>query len=154
MKHISIVRNIQHLDDLFAKISAFSEEFELQSHWAKYLCILVSGFLETSVRIIYSDYANNKAAPNVAKYVDSSLKRFQNPDMDRILQLTGSFNSQWRETLKNATEDELGASVNSIINNRHRIAHGLSSDITYARIQDYYKGAIRVIELIEEQCDE
>ena len=47
MKNIEVIRYQQRLDDLFKKIVAFAEDIELQSHWARYLCILVSGFLET-----------------------------------------------------------------------------------------------------------
>ena len=100
------VRYQQRLDDLFKKIVAFAEDIELQSHWARYLCILVSGFLETSVRAIYSQYANTKAAPYVAHYVDSQLQSFQNPNMERILQLARSFSPEWEEHLRSVTQGE------------------------------------------------
>jgi hypothetical protein len=114
----------------------------------------VSGFLESSVRAIYSQYAITKAEPKVANFVESELKSFQNPKMERILELTRSFSPQWEEHLRNSTEGELKDAVNSIVANRNRIAHGEDVGITYARIQYYYQKAIRVIELIENQCSE
>lgn len=153
MKNIEIVRYKKQLDELFNKISALSEDLELQSHWSRYLCIRISGFLEVSVRAIYSQYAKDKAAPYVANYVQSQLKNFQNPNMEKIIQLTGFFDREWADTLKRDTEGELKDAIVSIVAVRNDIAHGGSGDITYVRIKDYYKRVVKVVELIEKQCN-
>lgn len=153
MKNREILRYKQQLDDLFEKISAFSEDAELQSHWARYFCIRISGFLEVSVRAIYSQYAKDKAAPYVANYVQSQLKNFQNPNMEKIIQLTGFFDREWADTLKRDTEGELKDAIVSIVAVRNNIAYGGSGDITYARIKDYYKRVVKVVELMEKQCN-
>jgi len=148
-----IISNKQELDHLFKKITAFSEDTYLQSHWARYLCILVSGFLETSVRIIYREYAKSKATPQVANFVEGKLKDFQNPKMDKIFQLTGLFSKEWENDLRRDTEGALKDAVDSIANNRNNIAHGGSVGISYSQIKSYYDRAIKVIELIENQCN-
>jgi hydroxylamine reductase (hybrid-cluster protein) len=153
MKNREISSNKQKLDYLFTKITAFSGDTYLESHWARYLCILVSGFLETSVRIIYREYAKKKATPEVANFVEEKLKNFQNPNMDKILQLTGGFSKEWASELRFQTDGELKAAVESISNNRNQIAHGVSVGITYSQIKSYYDRAIKVIELIENQCN-
>lgn len=151
--HIEVVRYRDRLDNLFKQISNFSGDIELQAHWARYLCILVSGFLEISVKATFGDYAKTKAAPYVANYVESRLSGIQNPNMGRIIQLTKSFSDQWAEQLELSTEGKLKYAIDSIIANRNSIAHGGTVGITYARIQDYYQSAIKVIELIDEQCN-
>lgn len=152
MKNREIISNKQKLDNLFKKITAFSADTDLQSHWARYLCILVSGFLETSVRIIYREYAKSKATPQVANFVEGKLEDFQNPKMEKILQLTGLFSKEWANELRLETEGELKDAVDSIANNRNQIAHGGSVGISYSQIKSYYDRAIEVIELIENQC--
>lgn len=152
MKNQEISSNKQRLDNLFKKITAFSTDTDLQSHWARYLCILVSGFLETSVRIIYREYARKKATPQVANFVEGKLEDFQNPKMEKILQLTGLFSKEWANELRLETEGELKDAVDSIANNRNQIAHGGSVGISYSQIKSYYDRAIEVIELIENQC--
>ena len=152
MTDIELVRGRQRLDNLFARIGALGGDIELQSHWARYLCVLVSGYLETSVRRIYSEYARTRAAENVADYVYAQLSSFQNPKMEKILELTGSFSREWADDLKVATEGEQKDAVDSIVANRHRIAHGESVGITYATMRRYYENAVRVVELIEQQC--
>lgn len=152
MKNQEISSNKQELDYLFEKVTAFSADTYLQSHWARYLCILVSGFLETSVRIIYREYAKDKAIPQVANFVEGKLQDFQNPKMEKILQLTGLFSKEWENDLRRETEGELKDAVDSIANNRNQIAHGGSVGISYSQIKSYYDRAIKVIELIENQC--
>jgi hypothetical protein len=153
MKNINVVRHKQRLDHLFEQTRLLSENFELQSHWAKYLCILVSGFLESSIRAIYIEYARTKAAPEVGNFVESRLRGFQNTNMERILQLANSFSPQWEAELRNMTKDELKDAVDSIVAIRNDLAHGGDTGITYARISDYYQKAIQVVELIEAQCN-
>ena len=152
MNNLEAVRYRQRLDDLFTRIAAFSQDLELQAHWARYLCILASGFLETSVRAIYGQYARTRAAPYVANFVDGELKRFQSPKMENILELTKSFSPSWEERLRGAVEGERKDAVDSIVAVRHNIAHGRPVGITYHTIRGYYENAIKVVELIDDQC--
>lgn len=140
------------LKHLFGKVKLLSEDPELQSHWARYLCILVSGYIEVSVRAIYADYARTKAVPNIANFIENHLKGFQNPNMDKILELSRRFNPEWSEFLQAATEGELKDSVDSVVAVRNQIAHGKSVGITYARISRYYSDVEKVMALISKQC--
>ncbi|MGH7204873.1 MAG: HEPN domain-containing protein [Nitrospiraceae bacterium] len=153
MRCIEVVQGRHRLDNLFKQIAVFSQDLELQAHWARYLCVLVSGFMEFSVRAIYTDYVGQRATPDVVNYVERKLSEFQNPKMDKILDLVQSFNSEWGEELKRNTEGELKDAVDSIVANKNRIAHGEDVGITYSRINHYYKNALRVVDLIEDQCN-
>ncbi len=152
MNTLEAVRYKQRLDNLFKQISAFSENIELQSQWARYLCVLTSGFLETSICAIYNRLAGQSASPYVANFVKSQLGGFQNPKMGKILELTGAFNPQWANELETATEGELKDAVDSIVANKNHIAHGRDVGITYTRIKNYYEEAIKVVDLIEKLC--
>lgn len=152
MNQIDVVRYQKRLDGLFKQVSLLGDNAELQSHWARYLCVLVSGFIEISVRSLYSGYAKNKAAPYVANFVEHYLERLQNPNMDRIVTLAGAFSPKWEEELRIVTEGELKDAVDSVVANRNRIAHGDDVGITFARVQGYYKRVARVVEIVEQQC--
>ena len=153
MKNRIAVQAKDRLDDLFSRVNEFSEDIELQSHWAKYLCVRVSGFIETSIRSILSEYAREKSDPFVANYVESRLGSFQSPNMERILQLLGAFNSTWQDELKSLTEGEPKDAIDGIKANRDLIAHGENVGITYTTISRYYENALKVVELIEDQCN-
>lgn len=143
----------QRLDHLFKRVEAFSGDEELLVDLTRYLCVIVSGFLEVSARVIYSEYARAKAAENVSNYVDKQLRSFQNPNMEKILNLTGAFSVKWRGKLEKATIDVIKGSIDSIVANRNLIAHGRSSGITIGNLKRYYKDAVKLVNIIEKQCN-
>lgn len=147
-----IIRQRDRLDDLFRQVSAFAGDSEMQSHWAKYLCVLVSGYLETSVRIILTDYAKNKSSPLIANYVENQISGFQNAKMGKILDLLRTFCPEWAENVKIATEGELKDAVDSIVFNRHKIAHGESITLSYTRVSEYYKKVKDVVDILDCEC--
>lgn len=152
MKNTEVSRFEQRLDSLFIKIGSIATEMELQSHFARYLCVLSSGYLETSVRAILGEYAVTSSSPNVGRFVASRLKRIQNPNMTQILDVIGAFNPEWRNKMEAATEGALKAAVDSIVTNRNHIAHGKDVGIGYVTIKRYYERAKKVVQLLEEEC--
>ena len=142
----------QRLDELFEKARQI-QDLELQAHWSRYLCVLVSGYIENSVRLLLFEYAKKRAQPIVASYVLNRIEQFQNPTMGAILELMGRFSQDWKNELAAQTEGELKESVNSIVGLRHRIAHGASVDLSMVPMTRYYRNAVKVVELIELCCN-
>lgn len=140
------------LDDLFKKVNALQGDPELQAHFARYLCILVSGFLENAITAIYVTYADKRATPYVINYVEAQLERFRNPTMERILQVSGAFNRDWRNDIEAKLSQEVKDAVDSIVNIRNQIAHGESTGITYATIKNYYDNVLKLVTFLREQC--
>lgn len=149
MNNRSVSQEKQRLDHTFQLIGTFSGDIELQSHWAKYLCVLTSGFLESSVRHLFGGYSLKKSNPIVSNYVGHNLDSFQNPKAEKILELTRFFNPEWEDQLRRHMEGERKDAINSIVITRHQIAHGRFVGITYARISAYYKNAVEVIEFLD-----
>ncbi|MFH1011806.1 MAG: MAE_28990/MAE_18760 family HEPN-like nuclease [bacterium] len=152
MRNIEVFRYQLRLDNLFKQIDALAPDPEMQSHWARYLCILTAGYLEVSVREILSDYTSKVANRNVGNLVRRYLEGFHNPNMERILQVVGRFDKDWGDSLKSDTEGQLKEAVDSIMANRHNIAHGKQSGISFVQIKEYYEQAKKVAELIENMC--
>ena len=152
MNSPQITSNKDRLDFLFTKIEDIPEDLELQAHWAKYLCVLVSGFLEKSVSLILKEYAERNSSPIITNFVEKKIGRFQNANMKKIMQLIMSFNSDWADTLEKELSGETKDSVDSIVANKNNIAHGVSVGITYAQIKKYYENSLVLIERIEEIC--
>ncbi len=151
MNDSEVLKGQQRLDHVFKQIDLITD-LELQSHFARYLCILVAGFLETSIRRFYSRYARNSASPSVANYVEVQLKWFQNPTMSKICDVARAFDVTWEVQLRADTEGELKDAIESIMANRHNIAHGGNVGISYVVIKHYYERSIKVLDLIEKQC--
>ena len=154
MQNRELSRQIQQLNALITRtVQASAGDADMQSHWAKYICVLSAGLLENALPELYSEYAQKSASPAISSYVRTSLSKIQNPKTARFIETAGAFKKEWEEELK-AFADNQGRkdAVDSIMNNRHRIAHGKSSDISMARIKDYLQRSIELIEFIEEQC--
>jgi hypothetical protein len=154
MKNREISRQIQRLNSLVSRTSAAAGgDLELQAEWARYICIVAAGLIENGLKAIYSDFVDNASSVQVAGFAKATLSRIQNPRAERFLEISGSFNDDWRNELERFFEKHGGKeAINSIMSNRHLIAHGKTSNISMTPLKDYIKEAVRVLELIEQQC--
>jgi hypothetical protein len=73
--------------------------------------------------------------------------------MERILQVCRAFDQDWAEHLAAETVGARKDAVDSVVNNRNRIAHGENVGISYVRIKEYYDRVVEVIELIDVQSN-
>lgn len=140
----------QKIDSLFVVASTFTDA-EIQSHWAKYICVLASGFLENSVRTLVGQYVNKKTQKPIANFVVGNINTFRNPKMESILQVVGRFDGTWREKLEKNLTSEMSTAVTSIVANKNLIAHGKSVGLTCATMKGYFKDAVKFVELLEKQ---
>jgi hypothetical protein len=79
--------------------------------------------------------------------VDSQLAWFQNPKIDKINQLLHEFDPSIAAkigTLDDATKN----AVDSVVNNRHQIAHGRDVGIGAVTIKNYYIEVKRFVEFL------
>ncbi|MCA9076038.1 MAG: hypothetical protein KDA93_13505 [Planctomycetaceae bacterium] len=154
MKNIDVVRHKQRLDATFDKAKELNGDPELLAHWARYLCVLASGFIEASVRTIVAEYATKRASPEIAHFIGKSLKSFSNAKMSKIYEVASQFGNDFGDKLIQSMDEEYEAAVDSIVSNRHQIAHGRNVGIGLVTIQQYYKSAVKAVEVIEQQFDE
>lgn len=154
MKIISLVRQKQRIEWLINQAKTFDgDQLELQSHWARYLCVLVAGFLENAISEVYSSYVKKCSNEQVANYVEAVLGRIQNPKAQKFLETARSFNRDWELSLNDYIEQNgRKDAIDSVMTNRHLIAHGKDSGITLARLDQYFKKGVEVIDYIEGQC--
>lgn len=155
MRNRELSRQQLRLNALISKTETITAgDFEAQSHWAKYLCVLSAGFLENSIRELYGYYCSKCANPNVARFAGKALSRIHNPKAAAFLEVAGSFEKKWKHDLETFIENEgRKEAISSIMSNRHLIAHGKDTSISLVRIKEYLTKSIEVIEFIENQCD-
>ena len=138
-------RRIEAEIDALLRGANSSTDEELQSSLARYLCVLASSYLEAAFREIVVAYTEPRADRHISQFVGRSIKWFTNPNMERILQLVGQFDVQYRKNLEEFCSGELKDSVDSIIANRNNISHGRTSGISLTQISAYYCNAKSVI---------
>ena len=142
---------IDNIIDKVEELNRTSDDLELVSHMTRYLCVLVSGYFEKSIYSLLMNYSKNKSHPNISNYFYNEFKSFTNARTDKIITLLNKFNSDW-ETVFTGMEDydEIKASINSLVGQRHLIAHGNDSNIGFVSLKKYYKSINKVITFIEE----
>ena len=140
------------LDSLLRQIPAPTENLFLHTSLIKFACVLVCGYIEVSLRDILQEYTRRRASSEVSNYVNRRLERFQNPKMETVIQLVGAFSQDWANNLKAETKDQLKDHIDSLVANRNLIAHGKDVGLSHVRLNEYYQSALRVIEVVEEQC--
>jgi hypothetical protein len=150
----AIIAHIRKIDILFGKISSISDPKD-QSEWAKYLCVLVSGFIEESARVLLEQYCKNCAAVKVQNFVIGELGELTNCKTNKIKTILCKFSPAWEKEFieeidkRSRVVGEIKNSVDSVVANRHLIAHGRSVGITYSTISSHYKSVKIAVEVLE-----
>ena len=149
-----VARLKQRLDATFQRVSGIDpSNLELRSDFARYLCVLVSGYLEKAVAEMVLEHARRSGSLSLQRFVEQNTRRFTNANSERLGNLLGSFNPEWRKTFESFLVDELKDAVNSIVDLRNSIGHGGSVGLTYQRISDYYARVQKVIDWIVDLCE-
>jgi hypothetical protein len=154
MRNQEISRQLQRLRILITRVDvAAGGNVEMQAHWARYLCVLAAGLLENALAEVYSEFAVGNSQQPVANFASHALAAIQNPKTSRFLEVAQRFKPEWRDELEAfVREDGRAEAIDSIMANRHLVAHGKNSSITLVRVKDYLAKAIQVVEFIEKQC--
>ena len=73
-----VTRLKQRLDATFQRVADIGSDLELQSDFAKYLCVLVSGYLESVVAELVLEHARRSGSPSLQRFVERNTRRFTN----------------------------------------------------------------------------
>lgn len=134
------------LDAAFGRAPDPSSDPEFQSDFAKYLCVLVSGYLESAVCALLLAYAQRRSSPDVASFVERQLGPWTNPKAEKIIDLFGAFSQDWRDDLTTFLVDQRKDSVNSLVALRHKIAHGESVGTSLSQVKSHYRVINEVVD--------
>ena len=155
MNNVELKRQLQRLKHLLDRARDIDADFELQGHWGNYMCVLVAGFLENCLKELYGDRARRSASPEVASFVLRTLERIQNPNARRFVEVASAFSTEWGRDLESHLGEDDGrrkGAVDSIMSNRHLIAHGKNTSVSVGRIREYLAPSLEILEFIETQC--
>jgi len=152
MNNPALQQEKKAIDQLIDQIGSFSGDPFIASQLTYYLCIRISGFIETCVRTIFMEYCSPRIRDNVSNFIDVQLRRSRNPSYESICNLTKEFDKEWVQTFKAAVTVQNRDALQSINVNRNNIAHGETSNITLRQLTDYYDEAIDLLNKLEKTC--
>ena len=142
----SVHAEVQQIDHVFKLADVLPKEEEILSHWARYLCVLVAGLIETAAQLVLSEYARTHASTEAATFVVNQMKYQTNLNANKLKQLLGAFSDQWADDFDRSLTDDEKDAIDSILANRHNIAHGRPVGISLVRVKDYYTRVTQVLE--------
>jgi hypothetical protein len=146
---VGLNARIAILDAAFERAKNVDPLSRLVGDLVGYLCVRVAGLLETSIQDLMVEYCANRAAPDVASFVEGIL-RAGTCDRERILQLLGYFDPSWPDLLNELLDDEHWAAVNSVYGQRHSVAHGRDITLSLGQIDRYYALVKDVLAAVEQ----
>ena len=139
----------RRLDETFARVARVpATEMELRSDYARYLCVLVSGYAEAAVSAIATRHCSQRSSPSVARFAERSLRRVQNLKAEKLLQLVGAFDPAWRAQLAEYVEGARREALDSVVDLKNHVAHGGSVGVTYAQAKEYYNCVREVVQYV------
>ena len=112
----------------------------------------MSGFLEQALVELLLEHTRSWAAKSVHQYTEATLRRFTNAKTQKVIDLLGSFQIDWRKNLEAFLIDERKAALDSIVDLRNTIAHGRSVGVTLNRVRTYYIAIQEVIDRVTNLC--
>jgi hypothetical protein len=116
---------------------------------ARYICVLISGLIENSIKIYIENYVQSRGNPKLASFIAESIKYETNMTCEKISKFLGKFDTAWSIAFEAHLTDERKDAVNSVIALRHQIAHGQHVGVTYSRIKRYFRTILSLIEDLE-----
>lgn len=146
MSGIKEIHRLRSQIDVRFKKAMSIGDLELQSDFAKYLCVLAAGFLENSVYEILVNFSKLKGSPHLSRFVESKLATWTSPNSEKLCALLGSFDTEWRRRLDLYLKDEKKEAINSLVALRHKIAHGESVGTSLRQVHDYYVIVSKVVD--------
>ncbi|MGZ9669545.1 HEPN domain-containing protein [Pseudomonas sp. GNP014] len=152
MKRHASLKNA--LDAAFARADKIDiMETELRADFARHLCVLVSGFLDQTIKNFTTEYVKKRASPQITHYVSGSIKNLTNLKSTKLSTHLLSFDESWRVDIEKLISDERKEAIDSLVTLRHGIAHGQPGDVSLARVKGYYNEIVKVIQGIKAIMD-
>lgn len=152
LMNLSIISHQQRIDYLFERADFFQSDLRMLSEWAGYLCVLVSGLIEESVRTILLDYVQVRAEPPIQRYFEIELKYFQNAKYGKIRSLLENFDTRLSQQLDMQITNEQRNAVDSVVDNRNNISHGKMRGPSFHQVKQWYEDVKVFIGIVDTIC--
>lgn len=103
-----------------------------QAHKAKYLAVLISGYLEQAIKELLLHYTSQGTRSQISRYVEETWPKSRNMNADNINTILHQFHVIWSDEFLAWLDEDVDRKkhINSIVSWRNGIAHGQESNTT------------------------
>lgn len=148
--NIRVIQYIKEIDNIFS-LAENQIDDEVKSYLANLICIRVSGLIENYIKTKISDYSEKKVPKQISRYLSLKLADITNLKESKLRDVLGQFSQNWQfdfeELIKN--NQQLKSSLDSLITNRHNIAHGHRASLTLQMVEQYYEDVKTIIKKLD-----
>ena len=128
-------------------------ESALSAHWAKYTCVLISGYIEQSVKEILLEHVSKNSGTRINRYVERTWPSSRNMRYRALFNVLEDFEPGWAEKFESwVDKDERKKEINEIVSWRNSIAHGKESNtnnVTLSSVKEKFRIACQLVDYIE-----
>lgn len=82
--------------------------------------------------------------------MDQNVRRLSNLNAQRLIEVVGAFDAEWRDELETFVVNEYKAALDGIVALRNQVAHGIHVEVTLPRVSEYYA---RIKQIIDRLAD-
>ena len=143
-----LARQRHQLDSTFSRAGNLHADIELLSDFARYLCVLVSGYVEQTTIELLTEYARTHSDPRIQRHLERGLRQVTNLNTQRLIDLVGTLDPAWRTELEQFIVDEYKDALDGIVALRNSVAHGRYVGVTLSRAREYYVRVKRIIDRV------
>ena len=147
--YLKLDAQLRTLDTWFT-LAEKQENDEIKAHMSNYLCIRVSGIMESALKLIFQHYVDGKCPQNIATFTNKQISKINNVESDKIANLLGLFSNDWKSKYIKYVEGQLESSLNSIVGQRHNLAHNFNNNsISLNQVKSYYSDIKKIISFLQ-----
>jgi len=131
------------------------DDSERVGHWGRYACIACAGYVEVALRLVIQAYVHKKATSQIHAYVVRDLESVQNPKAEKFVAILRCFSDSWATDMESffTSNQQVKDAIDSLMANRHLIAHGRPCSISLARVSEYLEQAEKAITFVDEMLN-
>lgn len=147
-----VKRRKARLDTVVAQIDGVDLGPELLAHFARYLTVLASGYVEQSTKELIREYSRTHGDARLQRFVGKHVEKTRNIDADKLKQMLDSLDADWWPQLEQDCGDDLDA-LGSIATLRNNISHGGDSAASLVVVKGYIERSEHVVAWLSNRMD-
>ncbi|BCE01280.1 HEPN domain-containing protein [Marinicellulosiphila megalodicopiae] len=129
-------------------------DLEEQAHSAKYLAVLISGYLEQAIKELLLHYTSQGAMSQISNYVEQTWPISRNMKTQNIKMILSQFDEKWGDDFQClfVNDEKKKGHINSIVEWRNSIAHGKEGNtlgVTIVSVKQAFKTIIELVTFVE-----
>lgn len=152
MKSAYLERKFEEIQEAIGKAKQTSLlDVKLASMLSSYLVVFISGIYEDCIENLFVQRAGKSYDGELQNLVRTLInEQFRNPEYGKIKKLVKSLNTSYGNRMDSQINTKYIEGINSIVENKNKVAHGNPSNATLKDVEDYHNRAINVFKVLED----